>query len=435
MTRRNSGEKGKYFMKKPHYAWKILAACSVLNFVETGLITNTSALFIPLYVRDVGLTMTLYTVFLMLSTFIMAIMMPFTGKVFAAGRLKPAMTIAAIAQVGGITLRSQAAGAAMYAVGQCLVSGSSAFLMGMLIIPVLGNWFEKKLGFVNGVVATIGGLGGVLCNPVVGFAIEHLGWRRTQLINAGIVLVTVVPIALFVLRFTPKKGETAYGADEGAKGGADSLVGPSFGLLRKSSPFWLLAMVGAFLPVTLGLQQMISPHLQGKGYSTMEIAFVMSAIMVGTTIAQPIAGILIDKFNQTAVILGLAAFAAAGWLGVVLLDGQLMLAAAGVGIGISAAFMAVVLPVIRRRDWGGKGYAQGNALSGLFSALVPAISLIIVGVLADSTGSYAAAFISPLAIMALCAVWTVMSKRRGYGVEGSKLNQAYKLETESGAAQ
>jgi nitrate/nitrite transporter NarK len=295
----------------------------------------------------------------------------------------------------------------------------------------MANWFEKGLGTVTGVMAAIGGLGGVILNPIAGQLIESIGWRNTQLIYAGTVAITLLPMALFVLKFAPSAEEGAYGADpnkqKDEKGKAE-LVGPSFKVVSKSSPYWLLLVVGALLPVILGLQQMISPHLTGKGMSVTEIAFIMSAVMVGTTIAQPLTGILMDKISQTVVILALSVFGAAGWVGMVFGSGRVIIAASGICIGIGAAFMAVVLPVIRRRDYGVKAYAQANAMSGLFSALVPAISLIIVGILADRTKSYDAAFLAPVVLFVVCVVFSIMSSKRRYDIDGTKLNLAYKAE-------
>jgi MFS family permease len=417
--------------KKKHYAWTILAACCVMGFVESGLLTNTNALFIPYYVEGVGISMTTYTMFLMVQTLLMAVAMPVAGKVIATGKLKIAVAVPAIIQVVSLVLRSQAQNLGVYVAAVILMGPANAFLMGMLTYTLMANWFEKGLGTVTGVMAAIGGIGGVIMNPVAGQLIENIGWRNTQLIYAGIVAVTLLPLALFVLKFAPGAKEGPYGADpnkkKGEKGEAE-LVGPSFKVVSKSSPFWLLLVVGALLPVVLGLQQMISPHLTGKGMSVTEIAYVMSAVMVGTTIAQPLTGILLDKVNQTVVILTLSVLGAFGWVGMVFGSGGVLIAASGVAIGIGAAFMAVVVPVIRRRDYGLKAYTQANAMSGLFSALIPAISLIIVGLLADQTKSYQAAFLAPVVLYAVCVVCSIVSSKKRYDIAGTKLNLAYQAE-------
>jgi MFS family permease len=357
----------------------------------------------------------------------MAVAMPFAGKAFASGRLKLAVTIPAIVQAAGIIIRSRAVNLGTWAAAVCLIGPSSAFLMGILTYTLVANWFEKRLGLATGLLATISSVGGVIMNPVIGMAIERAGWRTAQAIIACAVAVTVIPIALFVLRFAPGPEEGRLGAAEGGKK-EEAQAGPSYKTLSKSAPFILLLLVGAFLPVMLGLQNMISPHMELKGYSVMQIAFVMSSVMAGSTIAQLLTGILIDRFNQTAVVTGLAVLSSLGWAGMVFTSGQAALAASGVGIGIGAAFMHVALPVIRRRDWGLKAYARATAVSGLFSALVPALSLIAVGIAADRTRSYDAAFLVPILLNALCVLWAAASHKRRYDKPGSKLNQQYLAE-------
>lgn len=114
------------------------------------------------------------------------------------------------------------------------------------VATVTSRWFVRHRGLVSGILAAAGATGQLIFLPLVAAMATDLGWREASLVIAGVALL-VVPIVLVFLRDHPRDvGTTALGAETDDpppppnKGAARRAL-QVLGTAMKSGTFWLLA--------------------------------------------------------------------------------------------------------------------------------------------------------------------------------------------------
>ncbi len=225
--------------------------------------------------------------------------------------------------------------------------------------------FRERRGTALGIFATV--TSGLMALVPVGLSlvIDSIGWRQAWLVSAGVVAVTVVPIAFFGLRSMPRGSidpvVVAESVDEPAESApTTSLPGASAGsaadfdrneALRTRS-FWMIASVSGttgMLSTALNFHQI---DLMGEsGISETAAAALFLPQVIGSTIAGLLVGYLADR-------LGLRYLPAAG---MVLLIGAHLL-----GSMITPGAVVVVYSVVLGATGGAVRTASSTLLPGWF---------------------------------------------------------------------
>tara|TARA_B100000686_G_scaffold336917_1_gene407375 strand:- start:12 stop:1211 length:1200 start_codon:yes stop_codon:yes gene_type:complete len=162
----------------------------------------------------------------------------------------------------------------------------------------VAHWFNLRRGFAMGVKTSVT-FGGMSVVPVLlALAIEAWGWRHAWLAAAIVILLTVVPIALFGFINRPDDlGQMTDGDNSGTQvfssGNATSV--PRSEAMRTGS-FWILAAVtvsSSLLGTGLIFHQ--SNILGEIGYSNSEAAAMFLPTAVGTIVGGLSVGWLADR--------------------------------------------------------------------------------------------------------------------------------------------
>jgi MFS family permease len=306
-----------------------------------------------------------------------------------------------------------------------------ALPVSILNIVVLGNWFNKKLGIALGVTAAVSGLGGALFNPVIGAVISNMGWHTGYRISALLVAICVLPVVWLCMRFAPGKGETAYGTEvdekvdeEQAKDGAAQIMkGMTLKQAVHSLVFYLMIISGAALAFQSGIMQLISSHVTSIGFPLTVAASVMSGVMIGIAAGKLLLGVLLDAMKPFVALLIYMIIGAAGWAGMIFANSQLLMIACGFLIGSAQAIMMVAVPYVSRKVFGAREFSRISSIQYMVSGIVPAFSIVLVGAIFDSTGSFNLPFLISSAVVVVSIILmisalVVSAKRRAAPPDG-----------------
>src|SRR5581483_6341143 len=123
-------------------------------------------------------------------------------------------------------------GAVMIGIGLVVSTGSSTWRLWVghgLFIGLLGNaginapcyiyvsrWFDRRRGTALALISSGQYVAGAIWPPLFERGIARFGWRDTMLVFAAVVVLTVVPLALSILRAPPETPRAGLAAGERA---------------------------------------------------------------------------------------------------------------------------------------------------------------------------------------------------------------------------
>jgi MFS family permease len=294
-------------------------------------------------------------------------------------------------------------GAAMVALGLVVASGGTAWQLILghgLFIGLLGNaglnaplyvyvtrWFDRRRGTALALISSGQYISGVVWPPLFQFGIERIGWQRTMVWFAVVVVVTAGPIALWCLRLAPPSTGAAAAAAAGPPAGTRVLgLRPNTAmLLLAAAPFFCcipMAMPTAHL-VALCTDDGISPE-QGALMLSMLLGLAFLSRQFWGWVADSLGGlwtVLLSSAAQAAAILAYA---------MVHNEAGLFAASAIYGLGFAGIIPAYVLAI---RDLYPSREASWRVPIMLLSGMTGmAVGSWLAGTMFDHFGHYTPAF-------------------------------------------
>ena len=170
---------------------------------------------------------------------------------------------------------------------------------------VAARWFESRRGLVLGILGGAMSAGQLVIVPLAVWLTLHYGWRQSFLTLGALLLVTALPLVLWLVRNDPAdKGLQAYGAGRGVPSAGMTAMPSdrrvSVGEAMQVPAFWLLAgtfFICGYTSNGLVLTHLI-PHAAEHGFSEMHAAQalgIMGAMNILGTVAS---GWICDRFGR-----------------------------------------------------------------------------------------------------------------------------------------
>jgi MFS family permease len=408
--------------KKSYYFILIIFATFCLAFVAQGVANGTKGQYVLPITETFGWARTQYTAGMSIGDITM-----FLANVFFAVAVSRLKGIRNVFLVGGVLLIASFAtfyfahSLMTFYVGFALYGVAQAYINSTGYSAIVSSWFIKKKGTVLGLIFAGTGIGAVIWNMVVGYALQNQGWRQAYLytIIASAILIT---IALVIMRNKPADvGMLPYGADatDESDSAKPKVVQELPGFTLKEAlrePFYWVAGLGLALLVmtVMGVFVNAPGFLGSHGVTPIIIASVMSTYYIFATIGKVVGGMAIDKLGIKAVLtFCVLSYAVGTFILTRYTDGDPISKLYGfiVFFGFGFVTMSVPVPMIAHHLFGSKDFPaiMGTmmaffSLGGIFAG--PSGSLAF-----DILGSYVPAFYLyiGLAIVALLMLYLAMS--------------------------
>lgn len=399
---------------KSQRAWFLFAGCCMMGLIYVGLICNTAGLYFQDMAQDLALPMAQIS---MTMSFLNAgglLGMFCVGRLLEKVNIRVLLSTCVIAVGGGICLGASSHQLAVFCLLWAVIGFCAPLLISIVIPTLLGNWFQKKLGLVTGIVYGLSGIGGAVFNSIIGRMIDSFGWRWAFRFEGVIALITLLPFTLFVFRLKPGKGECSYGSDPEAEEkngeksediGSKVKVSADNGMTAKTartcSSYYLFITANIALAVAASLLQQVSPHIQNLGYNITVSSAIMSAVMIGCAAGNVLMGWLLDRICPWNVIRMYTVFGILGWLGMAFLQKKEMLMICGVLLGLGHAVFQVGIPFCIRSVFGKMEYSRIYAGICRSASAIAIFTAALGGIIFDLTDSYV-----PVMIL-LCGMYLV----------------------------
>jgi MFS family permease len=293
-------------------------------------------------------------------------------------------------------------GASMIAVGLVLSSlgGRLSLYVGHgLFMGLLGNaginaplyvyvarWFDRRRGTALALIASGQAVAGTIWAPLFGHAIQAFGWRSTMQLDAGVVLVAVLPTAFLIFGAAPEASRPGTpGSGPGPRG---SVLG-----LKPRTALGLLCLASFLCCVPMAMPQgHLVAYCGDLGIPVTQGAAMLSVLLACAFIGRQFWGFIADRFGGLRTVLAGSACQAVATIGFLLTQSEagLFAVSAAFGLGFSGIIPAYVVAVREMFPASEASWRIPTVL--LFSGSGMAAGGWLAGAIYDWAGFYAAAF-------------------------------------------
>ncbi|MBI3953715.1 MAG: MFS transporter [Chloroflexi bacterium] len=397
-----------------------------------GVSFYSFGLFIKPMSEELGWSRGSLSLALTLRSLVNMVLGPVVGRILDRSGPRLLMAGGALAAGGSLLLLSQVHTLTQfYLIFGVLWSVGFSTMSGMVTTTVVSKWFVRRRGRAVAIAAMGISIGGITLTQLTAFLLGHYSWRSAWIVLGVLLLVVVVPLALWLMRRQPEDmGLRPDGdAEPGSTPAPPAAPAPRRWRLplpsarkreerdwtlreaARTPALWMLLIatnLSGLAMSTLTLHQV--PLLQDRGLSVATAAAMVTFFATGSLTAKLVWG-LAAEFVPLRYLAALNFLGAAAAIGVLF---NVHSATAALIYGGVAGFTMGAMPVVQSLLW--PDYFGRASLGTIRGALAPIGALssgfgpYLGGVLFDATGNYSIVLLSLIAATATAGVLMLLSR-------------------------
>jgi sugar phosphate permease len=409
-------------MKKPHYAWVVLAITFVVLLTSAAIRATPGVLMVPLE-QEFGWSRATISVAISINLLLYGLIGPFAAGL--VNRYGPRRVMAASAFLIGlgtlatITMKHPWQLIALWGVVVGSGTGIIAIVLGATVVQ---RWFYLHRGLALGLLTASSATGQLVFLPVLAQLVVSSGWRWAVIVVAVVALL-VAPITFFVMRDRPQdKGLRPLGLPDTepvpVPAGGNPFVAAisSLRMASRSREFWILA--GSFFVCGASTNGLVGTHLipacMDHGIPEVQAAGLLAVMGIFDLVGTTGSGWLSDRFDNRLLL-----FTYYGLRGLSLLYLPYGFVSEGHGLSIFAVFygldwIATVPPTVAltRQAFGAE--KAGLVFGWIMAAhqVGAALAASIAGLIRTNEGSYDHAFMIAGFLCMISAVGVLFAGKR-----------------------
>ncbi|HYJ16369.1 MAG TPA: MFS transporter [Candidatus Limnocylindria bacterium] len=378
------------------YGWRMVAAGCAMRMLGGGFhLYGFTIFFLPI-TNELGLSRAATSLVFSLARAEGAIEGPLAGYFIDRYGPRPMMLAGIILSGLGYmllaTVHSYAAFLAVY-LGVISLAFSAGFMHSPMVLA--NSWFIRRRAMAMTLISSAIGIGGTLITPILAFTVAQWGWRYGAFITGIGLIVTGVPVALYVKRSPESMGLVPDGVSievsEQDNRKTPSATEREFSLKQamKTAAFWKLILatttrVGVFNSITVHFV----PIMVWRGASEAKAAALLATLALMSLPSHLFVGWIADRVNKPRLMAACMVIGA----------GAVAILAYGVGewalwtFTLLFTFVEALFPV----SWatvgdyfGRKHFATIRGSMSFFYLWGPALGPVITGYVYDRHQSYA----------------------------------------------
>ena len=288
-----------------HYGWIVAGVTFLTLLASAGIRSTPGILIIPLE-KEFGWTRATVSFAVSINILLYGLFGPFAAALMDRVGVRRVMmaSLGLVAAGVGLTtvMRTSWQLVLLWGVVVGLGTGTMALVLGAYIA---NRWFAERRGIVMGLLTASTATGQLLFLPFLASLVVTSGWRSAVLVVAGVALL-MVPLVYIFMRNDPSDvglrpvGATADAApvSSGANPAAAALAALREGF--RSRDFWLLA--GSFYICGASTNGLIGTHLipasMEHGIPEVTAASLLAAMGVFDLIGTTVSGWLSDRWDN-----------------------------------------------------------------------------------------------------------------------------------------
>jgi sugar phosphate permease len=307
-------------MRKPHYAWVVLAITFVVLLTSAAIRATPGVLIVP-FEHEFGWSRATISVAISTNLLLYGLMGPFSAGFINRYGPRRVMAISSfmigLGTLATISMKQPWQLIALWGVLVGTGTGMIAVVMGATVVQ---RWFHVHRGLALGLLTASSATGQLIFLPLLAKLVVGSGWRWAVIAISAVALI-IAPIAFWVMRDRPQdKGLKPLGLPDTedvptSVGGNPFLAAISaLRMASRSREFWILA--GSFFVCGASTNGLVGTHLipacMDHGIPEVQAAGLLAMMGVFDLFGTTGSGWLSDRFDNRLLLLtyyGLRGFA------------------------------------------------------------------------------------------------------------------------------
>lgn len=198
---------------RPHYAWVICAACTLMIFCNMGVASNSMSLYLPYIVKAHGYTGAQSSAILTVKNVTAFICTPLLVNFYQKTTLRKGGCLTYLSGFLAYLIFSRASSLPMFYAGAAFAGIAYGLGTMAAISLLLERWFHRRKGFAVGLAAAGSGVSSFLMPPLVTLVAERFSLSASFFLT-GCICLGLGILWFLMVRDTPAQmGLDPYGED------------------------------------------------------------------------------------------------------------------------------------------------------------------------------------------------------------------------------
>jgi len=375
------------------HGWRVVAFCFLAAVFTWGLGVFGASVYLHEVTKARGWSVSLVSAGITVFYLTAALILPAVGTAIDRHGSRPVIAGGAVLLALGVAAMGHVAAPwQLYAAFVCTGLGYATMSV-IGLSATVAPWFERYQGRAIAMALTGASVGAMVVVPLLTHSIARHGFSATTGGAAVITVMTLVPLALVVLRYrgpaelglgrdgdaTPEARSNAAGATAPAWTRADALRSPALWSVAVGFALGLMAQVGFFTHQV----KLAEPILGATG-----AGWLVGATGLAGLLGRLLLAWLADRIELRPYAAAIFATQALALVLIVIVPGAPVLVAMTFVYGFCLGQITTLSPIIVRREFGAASFGSVYGIAGTVIQLSSAFGPALYGVARDLLGSY-----------------------------------------------
>ncbi|MFE5806077.1 MFS transporter [Streptomyces sp. NPDC056491] len=386
----------------------VLPALCLTQITSWGIVYYAFIVLNPAITADTGWSAGATTAAFSAALVVSAVAGIYVGRALDHRGPRTVMTAGSVLGSLSLLVIAAAPNLAVFFAGWLLAGAAMAAILYQPAFAALTRWWAPDHIRALTIVTLAGGLASTVFAPLTAMLADHMSWRATYVVLAGILAALTVPAHAIALKapWPPAPPSPPH-----VTGGHEGVV--------RSRAFWMLAVTFtlsafAMYAVVIGLV----PLLIERGYTTTQAAWALGLGGAGQTVGRALYAMLARHLGVTARTVTLIALGALTTAALSTVAGPYaLLVAVSVLAGVIRGNLTLLQATAVTDRWGTTHYGRLSGLLGAPAHAAAALAPFAGALLEGPLGGYPALF-ALLAALSITAAVAAFGTRPGTGPSG-----------------